>query len=247
MTPADFVDSIENFSKLSFSEQIKRFCWYLSKRGTANFKGRDIARCFDEAHCPKPTSIGPFLSSLSKRKCPFLIRKNGSYCLSRSGRDQFDDSLGTRGATIAVLNLLNELPSKIPAECEKVYLEEALICFKHKAFRATIVMTWNLAYDHLCNIILNTHLLAFNAQLPKSFPKADISAVNVRDDFGALKESQVIQVAKSANIISNSVHKVLKEKLDRRNIAAHPSGIAISQLTAEEYVRDLIENVVLKY
>jgi hypothetical protein len=45
------------------------------------------------------------------------------------------------------------------------------------------------------------------------------------DDFQELKQSQVLQVCKSANIISGSIHKILKEKLERRNIAAHPSGV----------------------
>ena len=110
-------------------------------------------------------------------------------------------------------------------------------------------MVWNLAYDHLCKIVMNDaqHLAAFNTQLPRSFPKADISSINNRDDFEALKESQVLQVAKSANIISGSVHKILKEKLDRRNIAAHPSNVTVSRLTAEDFILDLIQNVVLKF
>jgi hypothetical protein len=56
----------------------------------------------------------------------------------------------------------------------------------------------------------------------------------------------VLQVAKSANIISGSVHKILKEKLDRRNIAAHPSNVTVSKLTAEDVILDLVQNVVLK-
>jgi hypothetical protein len=154
--------------------------------------------------------------------------------------------LGQRSATVRVHKLLSELPEKISNASEKAYLEEALICFKHKAFRAAIVMTWNLAFDHLCHLVLQSHLPAFNTQLPKSFPKADIAAVNNRDHFTELKESQVLQVCKSANIISGSVHKILKEKLDRRNLAAHASGVSIFESTAEEYIKDLVENVVLK-
>ena len=107
-------------------------------------------------------------------------------------------------------------------------------------------MAWNLAFDHLCRFILANHLSEFNTQLPKSFPKADIAAVAKRDDFHELKESQVLQVCRSANIISGSIHKILKEKLDRRNIAAHPSGVVIADPTAEEFIKDLVENVVLK-
>jgi hypothetical protein len=67
------------------------------------------------------------------------------------------------------------------------------------------------------------------------------------DDFGdMLKESEVIRIAKSATIISNDVAKILDEKLGRRNSAAHPSGVRIEQLQAEDFIDDLVKNVVLK-
>ena len=146
------------------------------------------------------------------------------------------------------INFLTELPAKIQISAERCYLEEALICFRNKAFRAAVVMCWNLAFDHLCEFVLKdpSRLAAFNTQLPKSFPKADIKSVSNRDHFTALKEFQVLQICDSANIISKSLHKILKEKLERRNIAAHPSGTVTSQPTAEEFIRDLVENVVLK-
>ena len=70
-------------------------------------------------------------------------------------------------------------------------------------------------------------------------------SLSLADLIAISKESQVLQVAKSSNLISPNLHKIMKEKLDRRNIAAHPSGVEISQLTAEEFIRDLVVNVVL--
>jgi hypothetical protein len=149
---------------------------------------------------------------------------------------------------VHVDKLLSDLPAKIRIPAEKGYLEEALICFRQKAFRAAVVMSWNLAFDHLCEFVLKdqSRIASFNIQLPKSFPKADMKFVSNRDHFTELQESQVLQVCKSANIISDSVHKILKEKLTRRNIAAHPSETVTSQPTAEEFINDLVENVVLK-
>ena len=40
--------------------------------------------------------------------------------------------------------------------------------------------------------------------------------------------------------------KVLVIGLDRRNLAAHPSGIHIAQPTADEMIYSLVTNVVLK-
>lgn len=55
----------------------------------------------------------------------------------------------------------------------------------------------------------------------------------------------MLNICHSANIISKSLHTLLQEKLKRRNIAAHPSGIKVSKLMAEESIISLIENVVL--
>ena len=67
------------------------------------------------------------------------------------------------------------------------------------------------------------------------------------DDFNEeLKESQVLEICNSAGIITGNIHKILKEKLDRRNSAAHPSDVEIGQLQAEHFIDDLMRNVVLK-
>ena len=109
-------------------------------------------------------------------------------------------------------------------------------------------MAWNLAFDHFHRYIFGDaeRLSAFNEQLPKSYPKEKIHKISVLADFEELKESQILQVSRSAVLISNDLFKILKEKLDKRNSAAHPSAIEIAPHTAEEYVIDLITNGVLK-
>ncbi len=110
-------------------------------------------------------------------------------------------------------------------------------------------MTWKLAYHHLCDHILKNRLADFNTRWVVVFPahhKNGIKAITRVDDFGDhLKESEAIKIAKSASIISNDVAKTLDEKLGRRNSAAHPSGVKIEQLQAEEFIDDLVKNVVL--
>jgi hypothetical protein len=241
----EIIAQIPDFSGKKHIEKIKVFAWWLHTycRQEA-FSGTDINACYRTLKLEPPGSISPVLKFLNEKKPKQLLRCNGGYCLEKRIRDQYDEELGQRASTIHVHKLLKELPDKIPDLAEKAYLEEALTCFKHKAFRAAVVMTWNLAYDHLCQIVLKSHLTTFNAQLAKSFPKESI--ITKRDDLTELKESQVLQVCKSANIITGSVHKVMKEKLDRRNVAAHPSGVSILDTTAEEFIRDLVENVVLK-
>jgi hypothetical protein len=75
--------------------------------------------------------------------------------------------------------------------------------------------------------------------------KVGAGEVRRRGARGPLPAWQILQVCKSANIITGSLHKILKEKLDRRNVAAHPSQVVVSQLTAEDFIKDVVENVVL--
>lgn len=241
------IQGIDGFSDWPFAEKIKFFGWFLhTHRNQPYFSSGDIRKCFDELSASPPSAIPPFLSSMTDRKVPVLLKRPSGYCLESRTREHFDRLYGQREITVHVHNLLSELPARIPTVTEQQYLVEALICLKHGAFRAAIVMCWNLAFDHLCRFVIDKHLADFNLQLPKTYSKADITTIAKRDDFSELKESQVIQVCKSANIISGSLHKILKEKLDRRNVAAHPSGVHVSQFTAEEVIKDLIENVVLK-
>lgn len=242
------VNSISGFADWTYTDKIKLFAWYLhTHRGQAHFQTADVTNCFESLHIAHP-GLSPFILALTKKRPPELLKSKQGYRLENRVRSPFDQQYGERQATIYVDKLLSELPTKIQIPAEKGYLDEALVCFRHKAFRAAVVMCWNLAFDHLCEYVMKDaqRLSDFNVQLPKSCPKADISAIAKRDHFAVLKESQVLQVLKSANIISNSVFKILTQKLDRRNIAAHPSGAVTSQVTAEEFIKDLIENVVLQ-
>ena len=245
---SDFVSSIKGFECLNHTEKIKFFCWYvLNHKGCSTFTARIISECFSEIQASPPSSVASFLSSLSSRKPPILLKKtDGSYVLERRTKETLDKKYGKRESTVVVERILTELPGKVHEAVERAYLEEALVCFRHGAFRASIVMVWNLAFDHLCQIVLAKKLAEFNAQLPRTCPKAKIQVITSRDDLTDFKESEVLQVCRSAGIVTGNLDKVLKEKLNRRNIAAHPSGVQTTQLTAEEFIRDLVENVVLK-
>jgi hypothetical protein len=247
MNLEDATNSIEGFSNWSFADKIKFFGWYLhTYRQQASFRNTDIKGCFEQLNLAQPSLIAPFLTAMTKKNPKEALQGDAGFRLEIRIRQKFDNLYGQRAATVQIHKMLSELPARISTGDNQRYLEEALICFRHKAFRAAVVMCWNLAFNHLCQLVLDKHLATFNAQLPKSYPKADIAIISKRDDFTELKESQVLVVCKSANIVSGAIYKILKEKLDRRNIAAHPSGVITTEPTAEEFIKDLVENVVLK-
>lgn len=249
MELAALVETISGFHDWSHTDKLKFFAWFLhTYQGKVHFQPREITNCFDSLNLARPNSPHRLLAALAEKKPPELLLKSQGYLLEGRVRKKYDQEFGQRDATIQIHALLKDLPAKISIPAERGYLEEALICFRHKAFRAAVVMCSNLAFDHLCEFILKdaARLAGFNLQLPKSYPKADLKSVSIRDHFTELKESQVITVCKSAHIVSGNVATILSEKLKRRNIAAHPSGVTTSEPTAEEFIKDLIENVVLK-
>jgi hypothetical protein len=67
------------------------------------------------------------------------------------------------------------------------------------------------------------------------------------DDFNdELKEHQVLEICRDADIIEKNVYNVMHPALIRRNACAHPRGLHIDQLQTDAYISDLINNAVLK-
>jgi hypothetical protein len=71
-------------------------------------------------------------------------------------------------------------------------------------------------------------------------------ALSKYDEFlDALQEREVLEICSSGGLANSSIFKILKEKLDRRNIVAHPSTTVVVQSQADDVVPDLVNNVVL--
>lgn len=245
-----FLAKIPDFYSLSNVEKIKLFGWYLIDTGSSGrFSGSNVLTCFDTAGVKRPANITQQLEGMRTKQPPDLLRDGRGYWLERRIQVDFDTKFKMRTISVQVSELIKSLPVKIPNLSEKSFLEEALICYTCRAFRASIIMCWNLAYSHFCEWILAKHLSAFNSQWPIRFPdqhkKSKVKSVSAYDHFGELKESEVIEIARSAGLITQGVHKTMIEKLGKRNTAAHPSSQLVSQLQSEEFIHDLIENVVL--
>ena len=141
---------------------------------------------------------------------------------------------------------LRALQFKVTEESRKDFLKETIDCFETGANRATVVMVWILAIDHLFAHILKHKLAQFNASLAKD-KSVKLNAITERDDFNELKEYKFIEICRAANIISNDVRKILDTTLGVRNSCAHPSGIKVPGAKVLVTVEDLVVNVLLKY
>ena len=245
------VKSINGFSEWPHAEKAKFFAWYMhSLKKQERFMPSDIRACYDELGLEKPSSISSSIQALGKKKPKEVLRDGKGLYLPKPVRDSFDAKYGQREITVQVTKLLAELPAQVPDLAERTFLDETLTCYKHGAFRAAIVMAWNLAYHHLCDFVLRNKLAAFNTQWPLVYQghhRKTQKQITTMDDFSEeLKESEVIEICNSAGVFTKDVHRILVEKLGRRNSAAHPASVASGQLQAEAFIDDLVKNVVLK-
>jgi len=246
---SEFVLKISDFQHLKNSEMIDYFAYYLVRFKTfETFKSKDIGDCFTELNIPPYSNIPKYLSdnSVKKKGQQKFIKNNKitTYKISRQTFSELEKNVNLDVPTIIVNNAMRSLVDKLQKKSERDYLEEAIRTFEVEAYRASIIMVWLLTIDHIYEYILANKLTDFIAALRR----ANINkSIHSKDDFGDIKESQFIEVCRSAGIISNDVRKILDTKLGIRNSFAHPSTIILPKSKALEFIDDLVENVILKY
>lgn len=242
----DIFELAPDFDTRTPSDRISIVGWYLHERkGLETFDGPTLRATFKEMHAePPPVSV--YLPRMAAKRPPIMVKQGGGYRLAGPVRRSLSEQLGSSQSSVSISALLKALPDRIPTLSERVFLQETLACYKAGAFRAATVMAWNLAYDHLMRWMVadQRRLDEFNSSLAARFPKKAI-VVKVATDLSELKESEVIDVLKSARLVTKNVADLLREKLIRRNAAAHPSDLVVSQHQADDTISDLVINVVL--
>jgi hypothetical protein len=173
-----------------------------------------------------------------------------SYYMTRSARDKYQAELAAmRGDPIpqirAVLEKLRGFAARVTEARRATFLAETTTCLAASAYRATIVMGWNLAYYHLRDWILAKHLTAFNHELTSRKRSATkyYDPVTSHDDFPD-SESLVLDVSAAAGIVDKHRRDILEVALKRRNRFAHPGPAVATELEAAAFVADLLENVI---
>jgi hypothetical protein len=248
MELAELKEAVPGLSGKSHSEKIKIFGWWLHvHRSKPSFTGADISQCYTRLHFSAPSSFGSYLKQLAEKK--ELLKSSSGYRLENKVRETLDAAYGNPEITIKVRNLITDLADKIDM-AERAYYKEALSCYKHGSVRAAVVMTWNIAFSHLCDHVLAKRLNDFNTRWQITFPgqhKKNVHSIVAFDDFNdKLRESEVLTICRDAGIINKNIYNSMHACLAKRNAAAHPNDIVIDSAQADAFISDLIQNVVLK-
>jgi hypothetical protein len=241
-----FYDAITDVALASPRELVGFFVYFLTEELSQEFAtAKMVEQCFCDCSLTPPTRVAQYLSEGIGRK--EYVKRDKGYRLQRHYLEGLAARLGARAAKAQSNAELRKLETRVSGP-KREFLKETIDCFEAGANRATIIMCWILAVDHLCEYIFAKHLAAFNGELAKVTDKrVKVSAIKSKDDFSDVPENKLIELMRSSGIISNDVRKILEEKLGTRNSCAHSSGIAVKPSKIIEFVDDLIENVVLKY
>lgn len=250
MTAEEFVRSIPKFADRNHPGRIKAFGWFLhTERKQEAFSASDMTKCYEAAHLDQPKNMYRFLVSLTEKKKPELLKNSAGFRLAQAIRAKLDQELGRAEVAIQVESMLTDLVGRISDTSERLFYTEALTCYRYRAFRAAIVMVWNLAYDHLCRWVLADpqRIAEFNAGIPRrNKGKANVT-ITTRVSFEDLKEDEVIDILGYRADFSDNLKGMLKEKLRKRNTYAHPSQLTIDRPQVDDMITDLVNNVVLAF
>ncbi|MGB7556645.1 MAG: hypothetical protein WBM04_19925 [Candidatus Korobacteraceae bacterium] len=243
-----FITGIDGFQDKGHADMVRMFAWlqhFLRKK--TRFGTGDINWCYNTLSLKSPNT-SQYLIQMEGRG-ELLKDKNGYHCEGKF-LAKYDGLYGTHDVTLKIRQMVKDLINKIPNVAEKDFMKEAEICLRHDAGRATIIMVWNVAFYHLCQYILKYKLAEFNTgyqtHYNKKWQDAKVKTIKTYDDFAVdLKESVIVDICRREQIITEGVAKILVEKLNKRNSAAHPSTIHVGQVQAEAYIDELVTNVIL--
>ena len=241
------IAGIAGFAEKGHADKIRMFAWlqyFLRKK--SRFITGDVNWCY-ETLSYKKSNTSQFLSQMENKE--LLKDARGYYCEGKF-LAKYNEAYGTHQITLSIRQKVKDLLNQVPDVAEKDFMKEAEICLLHDAGRATIIMVWNVAFYHLCRFILKHKLAEFNAGYQTHYNKkwlhAKVQTLKAYDDFAVdLKESEVIDICKRQQIVTDGVAKILVEKLGKRNSAAHPSTVHVGQIQAEAFIDELVSNVVL--
>ncbi len=247
----EFVARIPEFYDLADKEQITYIAYYLTENGISPFSTSELEGVFAKDLKRSTPRISPFLAEESKirgGKGRFVKAKGRGYELNGKMHGQIKKELEKIPELKQFDDDLAVLIAQVTDNNEKVLLEEAMRCYQSGSNRAMIILIWIVALYHLENYTLTHYLGDFNAAIGRH-PDRRVNTLTIRhiDDFTDLKESILIELLRSASVVSNSIRKMLDTRLGERNTAAHPSSVTISSPHAIAFGHDMVANVILKY
>jgi len=239
------IDKVDGYDYLTQKEKVKTISYFYCISNQVDlFTASSIKECFEKNSLEVPANINRELSSLVSSKPPILIKKSNGYSFQRNSKKHLDEIFLAEKHSKEISLTLRDIVPKVNVIEQRNFLDEAISCYEIKSFRAAIILTWLLVMDVLLEYTLRNKLTAFNDELRKRNKK---KIIQFKPDFEEYKESEIIEVFKAVGIISKEQKKLLDEKLNIRNSAAHPNVTQFREPKVVTFIQELAEEILFKF
>jgi hypothetical protein len=147
----------------------------------------------------------------------------------------------------AALESLEDAVAQAPKDY-RPYLQEALECYQHGLYRASILMVWAAVMQHLYSVA-GSHrggVSEFQKANKLRFgnAKRKYREIKKQDDFLYLGERDFIQLGEDAGMLNRNARKVLHERLELRNLCGHPTQYRPGREETVIFIESLVLNVL---
>ncbi|MCH8824170.1 MAG: hypothetical protein IH984_11765 [Planctomycetes bacterium] len=127
-----------------------------------------------------------------------------------------------------------------------VFIEEAIVCFEARQYRAAVILSWVGAISILHHEVFNNHLTKFNAEALRRDKKA--RQVKNIDGFCRTGEHDFLNVIEYIGIIGKNVKQTLQNHcLQLRNACGHPNSLNIAENAVASHIEILTLNVFSRF
>ncbi|MGE0640855.1 MAG: hypothetical protein AB7G12_13800 [Thermoanaerobaculia bacterium] len=135
--------------------------------------------------------------------------------------------------------------SKVSQPETKKFVEEAVLCFEARHYRAAVVLSWVGAVSVLQDFVLTKKLSEFNSEATRRDKKW--RTATTRDDLSRIEESEFLLILSALSVIGRNVRQELEVCLQLRNACGHPNSLQLGEARVAAHVETLLLNVFAKY
>jgi hypothetical protein len=152
----------------------------------------------------------------------------------------------SRQAPAQALHSLREATARAPKNYQ-AYLNEAVDCYEHGAYRGAVLMVWAAVIQHIYSAIENRSggLKAMELSNKGRFGASNAyRRIAKKNDLLYLNDKNFLLLCEDAGVFNRNARKLLEEKLDTRNRCGHPTGYILGRDEAVVFIESLINNIV---
>lgn len=151
-----------------------------------------------------------------------------------------------RQAPAAALHSLRDATANAPRNYQD-YLNEAVDCYEHGAYRGAVLMVWAATVEHIYSAI-EGHVGGYKALEVANKARFGTSntyrRISKKNDLLYLNDKNFLLICEDAGVFNRNARALLEEKLGTRNRCGHPTGYMIGREEAVVFIESLINNII---